>query len=170
MSRALKDLITGEFKSRYDGVSSACVIELTGMTVKEQQTLRGSIREKSGAVHVIKNRLARLAFRGGPLEPLGNGLDGPCALVTSEGSIIDVAKTLVAVAKDIESLKLKNAIFDGDEELLSVVDLSKMKGLQELVGEIAMLVSSPGRSIAGCAQSAQSKIAGCLKTIADKAA
>ena len=47
---------------------------------------------------------------------------------------------------------------------------SRMKGLSELFGEIAMLVSSPGRAIAGCVQSPAGKIAGCLKTLAERAA
>lgn len=170
MSKALKEMITSELKSRYDGVTSACVIELSGMTVIEQEQLRGALREKSAELHVIKNRLARIAFRGGPLEPLGNSLEGPCALVTSKASVIDVAKTLFAVTKDIESLKLKNAIFDGDAELIAVAELAKMKGFDELMSEIAQLVSSPGRAIAGCLQSPQGKIAGCLEAMIEKAA
>jgi len=170
MSKALKELITSELKSRYQGVTSACVIELSGMTVIEQEQLRGALREKSGEVHVIKNRLARIAFRGSPLEPLADALEGPCALVTSPTSVIDIAKTLFAVTKDIENLKLKNAMFEGDAELLTVAELAKMKGYEELMGEIALLVSSPGRAIAGCLQSPQGKIAGCLKAIVEKAA
>jgi large subunit ribosomal protein L10 len=170
MSKALKEMITTELKSRYDGVASACVVELSGMTVIEQEELRGELRKNDAKVHVIKNRLAKVAFRGSPLEPLGDTLEGPCALVTSGGSVIDIAKTLFAVSKSIESLKLKNAIFDGDPDLLTVTELSKMKGLTELIGDIASLVSSPGRAIAGCVKAPQSKIAGCLKTIAEKAA
>ena len=170
MSKAVKELITNELKSRYDGVSSACVVETTGMTVLEQEDLRGRIRSQSGSMHIVKNRLARIAFRGGPLEALGEALDGPCALVTTEGSIIDIAKALVDASKEHEKLQLKNAIFDGDADLLTVAELSKMKGIRELLGEIAALVSSPGRAVAGCIQSPQSKIAGCLKAIAEKAA
>jgi len=39
-----------------------------------------------------------------------------------------------------------------------------------VIGEVLMLIGSPGRAVAGCLRSPQSKIAGCLKTIADKAA
>lgn len=170
MSKALKEMITSELRSRYEGVTSACVVELSGMTVVDQEKLRGTLRAKSADLHVIKNRLAKIAFRGGPLEPLGDVLEGPCALVTSNESVIDVAKTLFAATKEIASLKLKTAIFDGDADLVTVAELSKMKGLGELLGEIAMLVGSPGRAVAGCLQSPQSKIAGCLKAIVDKAA
>jgi len=171
MSKTVKDLVTKEYAVRYDGVSSACVIDMTGMSVDEQQSLRSAVREKSGRVQVIKNSLARRAFGDGPLSPLGPALKGPCALVVSEeASAIDLAKTLVEAAKEFETLKLKSAVFDGDADLLTVEALSKMKGLGELLGEIAMLVSAPGRNLAACASSPGGKIAGCLKAIADKAA
>jgi len=171
MSKAVKDMVTNEYRSRYEGLASACVIDMTGMSVKQQQSLRASVREKSGRIEVVKNSLARRAFSGGVMAPLGDALEGPCALVTShETSVIDLAKTLVEAAKAFDTLKLKTAIFDGDAELMSIDELSKMKGLRELIGEIAMLASSPGRAIAGCVQSPAGKIAGCLKTLAERAA
>jgi len=171
MSKTVKDMVTHEYRSRYEGTTSACVIDMTGMTVKQQQHLRASVRKKAARIQVVKNSLARRAFGDGPLAPLSASLEGPCALVTSdETSVIDVAKALVEAAKELKELKLKTAIFDGDPELLSVDELSKMKGLNELMGEIAMLISSPGRALAGCVQSPAAKIAGCLKTLADRAA
>lgn len=170
MSKPIKSLVTAALGSRYEGVENACVVDLTGMTVKEQQGLRTALREKSAEVHVVKNSLARRAFSGMSLEPLGKSLSGPCALVTSEESIIDAAKILVEAAKEYAELTLKDAMVEGDANLLSVVDLSKMKGRLELIGEAAMLLSSPGRSVAGCIQSPAGKIAGCLKAITEKAA
>jgi len=77
---------------------------------------------------------------------------------------------LAEAAKEFKALTLKSAIIEGDPDILGVVELSKMKGREELIGEIGMLVSSQGRALAGCASSAGSKIAGCLKAIIDKAA
>jgi large subunit ribosomal protein L10 len=114
--------------------------------------------------------LARLAFGDGPLKALGLSLEGPCALVTTSASLIDTAKLLVDAAKKFEKLQLKHAILDGDPTLLTVVEVSKFKSKAELLGEVAMLISSPGRAVAGCLQSPQSKIAGCLKAIVEKAA
>jgi large subunit ribosomal protein L10 len=170
MSKPVKQMVTDLLKGRYEGFASACVIDMTGMSVQEQEKLRGTVRAKNARVQVVKNSLARRAFSGGPLEPLGGALEGPCALVVGSDSVIDIAKTLVEAAKEFKKLKLKHAIFEGDPELLTVEILSKMKGKNELLGEVAMLVSSPGRSIAGCLSSPQSKIAGCLKAMIDKAA
>ncbi len=170
MSKAVKAMITEELKDRFAGLQNACVIDLTGLKVQEQESLRRMLRDKDAKLQVIKNSLARRAFVDGPLEPLGKVLGGPCALVTCGDSLVEVAKILVQAAKEFKELELKQAIFDGDPDLLTVQEVSKMKTWLELIGEVAMLVSSPGRAIAGCLGSPQSKVAGCLKAIIDKAA
>ena len=170
MSKAVKAMIAAELKERYADTDSACVVDLRGMNVQEQEQLRRSLREKSARLQVVKNSLARRAFQGGPLEPLGDTLEGPCALVTSSESLIEVAKVLVKAADEFNQLELKQAIVDGDPGLLTVTDVAKMKSHAELIGELVMLVASPGRALAACLISPQSKIAGCLKAMVDKAA
>ena len=168
MSKAVKKLMAGDVHKRYCGFSSACVVDMTGMKVQDQERLRKLIRSKSGRVEVIKNRLTRFALQGTGLEPLGKSFRGPCALVTSSESAIDIARALMDAAKEFKALKLKQAIFEGDPSLLTVEQMAKMRGRRELLGEIAMLVSSPGRSLAGCLSSPQAKLAGCLKAIVKK--
>lgn len=168
MSKPVKGMITSELRERYAGVESACVVELIGMDVQSQERLRHTLRERSARLEVVKNSLARRAFKDTPLEPLGNVLEGPCALITSSTSLIEIAKLLVEASKDFAKLKLKLALLDGDPSLLSIAELSKMRGRMELLAEVAMLIASPGRSIAGCIGSPQAKIAGCLKTLADR--
>jgi len=170
MSKAVKDMITAELRGRYEGVTSACVVDITGMNVLAQEKLRKTLRGKSARLEVIKNSLARQAFRDGALAPLGDRLVGPCALVTSSESTIEVAKALLEAAKEFTTLRLKEAIFDGDARTISIEALSRMRGRREILAEVAMLIGSPGRAIAACLQSPQAKIAGCLKAIADRAA
>lgn len=168
MSKAVKELITVSLRSRYDGVRDACVVDLTGLDVQRTQKLRQDLRGKSMRLEVVKNSLARRAFADGPLAPLGEQLSGPCALVTGGDSIIEVAKTLVESAKELGNIALKEAMVDGDPTLLTVDAVSRMMGRLELLGEIAMLIASPGRAIAGCIGGPAGRIAGCLATLADR--
>ena len=57
--------------------------------------------------------------------------------------------------RTFEQLKLKQAILAGASELLTVGDVAKMKSRDELVAELAELVGSPGRALAGCLASPQ---------------
>lgn len=169
MSKPVKDLVTKEIAAQYQGVDSACVVDLTGIDGVKTHKLRGSLHGKGIEVHIVKNRLARRAFDGGPLAPLGKYLDGPCAMVTGGQSIVDVAKELVGLMKDFPTIKLKKAIIEGDAGLVDVAEVAKWKGRRELQAEIAMQLCTPGRKIAGCAAGPAGRIAGCLKAIVDKA-
>ncbi|MCP4591374.1 MAG: 50S ribosomal protein L10 [bacterium] len=168
MSKPLKRMLSEDLRRRYVGVESACVVDLTGLDVSSTQQIRRDLRQKNMRMEVVKNSMARLAFSDGPLGPLVQALVGPSALVSGGDSIIDVAKTLVEWTREFGALTLKEAVMDGDADLLTVKDLSRMKSRLELIGELAMLVSSPGRALAGCMSSPQGKIAGCLKTLAEK--
>ncbi len=168
MSKPLKRMLSENLRRCYEGVDSACVIDLTGLGVQRTQQIRRDLRQKSIRMQVVKNSMARLAFTDGPLGPLAAELEGPCALVTGGDSIVEVAKALVQWAREFAELSLKQAMVDGATELLTVRELSKMKSRVELIGEVAMLIASPGRAIAGCLRSPQSKIAGCLKAMAEE--
>ncbi len=45
MSKYLKELITDEFKSRFDGVSDALLVDVIGMEVNSNVELRKTLRE-----------------------------------------------------------------------------------------------------------------------------
>ena len=126
------------------------------------------MRAHGARVQVVKNSLARRAFADGPLGPLGEVLEGPCALVVSQESIIDAAKALIELAKEHGALTLKQALVDGDPTVLSVADVARMRSRSEVLGELVLLITSPARRLAGCLAGPQAKLAGCLKAIADK--
>ncbi|MCH7838967.1 MAG: 50S ribosomal protein L10 [Planctomycetes bacterium] len=170
MSKTIKAMVTDDLRVRYREVRSACVVDLTGLNVQEQQGLRATLRTRSGRLEVMRNSLARRAFQDGPLEPLSSTLVGPCALVTGSESVIELAKALVEAAQEFTQLKLKHAIMEGVPDLLTVEILAKMKSHRELIAEVAQLIGSPARALAGCLASPQSRIAGCLKALIEKAA
>lgn len=170
MSKTVKTMVTDDLRARYREVRSACVVDLTGLNVQEQQGLRATLRTRSGRLEVMRNSLARRAFQDGPLEPLSSTLVGPCALVTGSESVIELAKALVEAAQKFTQLKLKQAIMEGVPELLTVEILAKMKSHRDLIAEVAQLIGSPARALAGCLASPQSRIAGCLKALVERAA
>lgn len=168
MSKQLKSLVTDALRARYQGIDKACVVDVSGLNVEDIIKVRRELTSKNIRLRVVKNSLARRAFAGGPLESLGNDLAGPCALVTGGDSAIDMAREMVRLAVEFPQLGLKQGIMEGESSLIPVANLAKLMGRTELISEIAGLLGSPGRSLAGCLCSAQSRIAGCLKAMADK--
>ena len=168
MSKPVKDLITQEYENRYSTIDSACVINVIGLDSISTNRLRSELNAKQVKVQVVRNSLARRALEKAPLGPLASALDGPCALVTGGESMIDVAKLLVGMKKTYPKMELKIAMIDGDPDLVNVEKMATFKTRIEVLGEVAMLIASPGRRIAASIQSPAAKIAGCAKTIADK--
>jgi large subunit ribosomal protein L10 len=168
MSKPVKDLITREYVGRYGNLSSACVVSVIGLDAISTNRLRGALRARKIEMQVLKNSLARRALADGPLAPLAGALDGPCALVVGGESLIDVAKALVEMKKTYPAIELKKGILDGDPDLLDVERLAKMKNRGELLGDLAMLIASPGRRLAGCLLGPGGRLAGCFKAMAEK--
>jgi large subunit ribosomal protein L10 len=169
MSKPVKDIISHEYESRYGGLDSACVVNVIGLDAISTNRLRNELRAKNIRLQVVRNSLARRALANHPLAPLTSAMEGPCALVTGGDSMIDVAKTLVAMKKTYPKLELKVGILEGEPEVFDLEQMSKMKSRIEMLGEVAMMIASPGRRLAGCLASPGGKIAGCVKAIIEKA-
>lgn len=168
MSKPLKRMLADHLKDRYGGAASACVVDLTGMDVATTEKLRGVLRKSSARLEVVKNRIARKAFLDTPLRALGEAMRGPSALVTSDESIVEIAKKLLEFSREHKQLKLKQAILEGDSSLLTVEQLSRMKSRREIIGDVAACIWGPGRRVAGAIASPQGRIAGCIKALAEK--
>ena len=160
--------MSDELGRRYDGIDSACVIDISGLDAVNTNRMRGALKKKNIRMQVIKNSIARRALAGRPLAPLADALSGPCALVFGEPGITDIAKELAKWAKEHDVITLKNGMMEGDPDLLAVEEMARMKGMSELLSDIAMLISSPGRTIAGQVQAPAARIAGCLEALIEK--
>ncbi len=169
MSKPVKEVISTEYKGRYSDLNGACVINVIGLDAVSTNRLRNDLKAKHIRLQVVSNRLARRALEDAPLGPLAAALSGPCALVTGGESIIDVAKALVGLKKTYPKIELKVGMVDGDPDLIDVEQMAKLKSRDEVIGDVAMLIVSPGRRLAGAIASPAGKIAGCVKAIIEKA-
>ncbi len=170
MSKAVKELLMRDYRSLFEGVEGALVVSLRGIDANENNRLRNSLREKGVRVTVVRNTLARKVFEGGPLEGLAPVLEGPSALAYGAESVVDVARELVKWAKEVKQLELKGAILDGElyEGPQGVEALSKLPTREEAIAQVVTLLLSPARTLAGQALGPGARLAGAIKTIAEK--
>ena len=69
---------------------------------------------------------------------------------------------------ELPSLKvasIESDIFTGDNHLDS---LSKLKGKEEIIGDIVLLLQSPAKNIISLLKSSENKISGVVKALGDK--
>ena len=115
MSKPVKNLIVESYKKRFEGVNGAVLVDIRGIESNSNNSMRAGLAEKQIRVTVVNNRLARRAFEGTELVPLGEMLDGPVALaypVAEDVSIVNVARELIDVAKTV-NMEFRGALMEG---------------------------------------------------------
>ena len=84
MSKPVKELVIGAYKGKFEDVTGALVLDIRGLTSNDNNALRSGLLKKQIRVTVVKNSLAKKAFSGTALDPLGPALEGPSALAYGE--------------------------------------------------------------------------------------
>ena len=136
------------------------LVTYVGLSVKELETLRREVRSAGGEFHVVKNTLARLAFREAGLEIEPEHFLGDTAIGFAFEDAPSVAKAIVEFAKDAEAVNVKAGYLDGRlvtaeamEALAKVPPLPVLRGqllgvLMAPANKLARLLAEPGRQVA----------------------
>jgi large subunit ribosomal protein L10 len=130
-----------EVKSLAEKMKNSKIILLTdyrGINVSDVTKLRANLRDTKAEYKVIKNNIIKRALDSNGESGLDDLLEGPTALVMSEGDYLEPLKAIYAYAKENEFYKIKGGIIEGKvmttEELIT---LAKLPSRQELLGMLA---------------------------------
>lgn len=135
-------------KSRLSGVDTAVLTEYRGLTVQQISELRKQLKTVSAEYRVVKNRLARLALTGSPLDCLGPHLKGPTGLVLGRKDPVAVAKALSAFVRANPTLQIKLGYVQG--KLLDPAELRALADLpsrEVLLGQVVGTLQAPIRRL-----------------------
>ena len=170
MSKPIKNMIVEEYKKRFAKVEGAVLIEVRGMPATENAKLRARMRSGGARITVVKNTLARRAFKGTPLEVLDPGLKGPRAVVYGGHSVVSIARELVESAKENDKLGLMGACIDGTwfDGAEGVTRLSKFPTRAEAQAQVVALVLAPARKALAAAIAPGARVLGIVKEVSSR--
>ena len=94
MDRTQKETSVGEIKAAWKDVQSIILAEYRGLTVPAVTAVRDEFRKNGCHYKVLKNTLVRIAIQGSKMEPMTKLLEGPTALIWSNESPAQPAKTM----------------------------------------------------------------------------
>ena len=117
---------------------SAVVAEYRGLSVAEMTELRKEARGADVYLRVVKNTLARRAFKGTDFECLEDSLKGPVLLAFAKDDPGAAARVIKDFAKEHEALQAVSLSLGG--QLLPASDLAKLAELPTLDQARAMLL------------------------------
>jgi large subunit ribosomal protein L10 len=169
MSKYVKGLVQKQLEKAFSGVSEFLVVSIKGIDGVNNNVMRGALRQKGIRISVVKNTLARNAYKSMGVKVSDGLFTGPCAIVYGGDSIVDVAKQVLTWTKKFDKLEVKGAFLDGMVlDAKAAQSVSKMPTRAELQGRIVRAMMSPGANIAGAIASPASNIAGCVKSLVEK--
>ncbi|MEW6143387.1 MAG: 50S ribosomal protein L10 [Thermodesulfobacteriota bacterium] len=168
LSKAAKNELVREFNDVFKANPSVMVVEYKGLTVKELESLRASLRKADAELKVVKNTLLRIAAKDTQIEQINDLFEGPTAVAICEKDATAVAKVFVESLKKLPLLKIKGGIVEGSvigEGQIS--DLSKLPSRQELISQFLGLLKSPVSNFLGTLNQLQSKLIYALNAVKD---
>jgi large subunit ribosomal protein L10 len=149
MPNAQKTEALSAIKEDLKDITAMWVVDYRGLSVKEAQDLRRSIRKSGAHMTVYKNTLMRIALKDAGLPEVDDMLAGPNAFVFAKDDAAAAAKAVNDFAKDNEKLVIKGGYMEGE-----VVDAETVKAIaslpsrEELMGKMAGLISGIARGLA----------------------
>ena len=145
MKRAEKDALIEGLNTRFSENPHIIVTSFRGLSANQANGLRRKIDETGGSIRVIRNRLAKRAAAGTPVEALIEQFEGPCALLSHADDPVGLAKALAGFIKENPEVALKAGLIDAREQLdvEGLTQLSKMPALPELRAQMLALFQTP---------------------------
>ena len=149
-----------EIKEDLTDIQAMWVVDYRGLTVKQSEQLRNSIREAGAIMKVHKNKLVRLALKELDMPEMDEVLAGPSAFVFAEGD---------PVAKANENLVIKGGMMDGafvDAE--AVEKIAALPSREELIAKLLGSLQNPMVKTVRVLNGPMEAFARCVSAIADQ--
>jgi large subunit ribosomal protein L10 len=129
-----------DIKDWLEGAEAVFLTEYRGLTVKEAQELRRSVRASGAEYKVVKMTLAKLAARDAGIEGFDEYLSGPTALAFAKSDPVATAKALKDFSKSHGVFVLKAGYLGGD--LLTPEQVSKLAEIESREVLLAMFAGA----------------------------
>ena len=169
MSKPVKSLQIKSYQKRFKNVDGAVLINIRSLKSSDSNVLRAKLASKKIKISVVKNSLAREAFKGTTFEIFKEVLSGPCSMVYGGESVVSVARELIEILKGNESVEFKGAVMEGILFKPNEIDaLSKYPTKVEAQAQVITLVVSPARNLVGQLLGPGRTIGGIVKAIEAK--
>lgn len=169
MPNAQNQEMLSNIKTDLGNSSAMWVVDYRGLTVKEIQALRRSIREADAQMKVYKNTLMHLAVEQCEMPSIDDMLAGPNAFVFSGADVAASAKAVKNFAKDNENLEIKGGLMDGTVVSATEVEaIASLPSREEIIGSIAGAISGIARGLATAINGVPRGLAQVTQAVADQ--
>ena len=168
ITRDRKEMLVEQYKELLAQSQGIILTDYRGMRVQEMQQMRRSVRDAECDVHVVKNRLMKLALTDADLTVPDEWLIGPTAIAFCRSDVPPVAKMLTELSDDV-SLAIKGGILEAEILSTEQVDaLAKLPSREVLLANVLGTINAPATQMAGVVASGIRQVLNVLQAYVDK--
>jgi large subunit ribosomal protein L10 len=169
MSKAVKQMIMDDIRQKLGECRDLVVVNTSRLDARSDNRFRLALRKKGMSLLQVKNTLARRALSEAGVTAMDKVLVGPSTLVWGGEDIVALSKEIAQWAKQFKDLEIKGGSVEGQPvDAQAVEALSKSPSREQLIGQIAGLLLSPGARVAGALLGPGGRLAGQLKAMSEK--
>ena len=170
MLKSEKATLEKELNGKFTKANAVILAEFRKLDVDTVNRLRAKLRAGNVEWKVLKNTIARRAAKGTASESISDDFVGPVAAAFAYGDVVAPAKILSEFIKDLESIKIRSGVVQGQKvDAKAVAALAKLPGLQELRAKILGCINQPATKLARTIKEPGSALARVLQAKATKA-
>ena len=159
MNKEQKKSYITEMTAQFENSEAVLVTHYQGLTVKQLDELRATMRTHGVQFKVTKNRITKLALEKSKCKNLSNLFTGPTAVALSKDAII-TAKILTKFSKENSNLKILGGIMGKDIlDVAGVANIATLPTLDEARAKIVGILKAPAQKIARILLAPATKIA-----------
>ena len=130
--------------------SSSIVTDYRGLTVAEIGSVRRSLREQGIRLHVVKNRLARIAADQAGVGDLSPLLEGPTAIAVGPDDEALLARAFLDAVRPYKVVAIRGGLVRGKRiEAADVSRLAELPSREVLLAQLAGAMASPVSTLGG---------------------
>ena len=164
-----KEASGARIKSTLKTSDAVFIIKYSGVKSPDICSLRQTLRGRNASLFVVKNSVARRAFKDSVLEPLIKNIDGPCGLVFIKDEPVGASQVLCNFTKDHEQLKLEGGFLkDKIIEKSDIEHMSRLPSKEVLRAQLVGAINSPISGLVITLNQVLAKFVICLDQIKQK--
>ncbi len=141
----VREATENRIKDRLAATEALFIVKFSGLSSPDICGLRITLKASNASMFIVKNSIARRAFKELGFEALSVCVDGPSGIIFVKDDFAAVSKLLYNFAKDHEHLKFAAGLLNR-EKLLTQKDieiLAKLPSKDVLRGHVVCTLNAP---------------------------
>lgn len=153
-TRQAKEKVLSEVAAFLKKAKGLVFADYAGLTVKDMQELRRTLRSKGVSYEVVKKTILRRGLKEVGFDKVNvDNLKGMVSIAVSESDEVEPAKQVMIFAKTHEKFQVLGGILETNfVDAAKVKELAKLPGKQELLGQLVGTIAAPISSLVNVLQ------------------